>query len=124
MSFSKYPAYKDSGVEWLGEIPMHWKTRKIAWNIPYVVGWTPPSGNDGYYGGELPWVTIADITQDTVEDTASKITDKAVKQKNARVVPAGSLLFSFKLSVGKVAFLSVDSYTNGKRPPNTVWRSH
>src|SRR5690606_23034842 len=35
-----------------------------------------------------------------------------VRDKGARVVPAGSMLFSFKLSVGKIAFLTIDSYTN------------
>ena len=31
MSFSKYPKYKDSGVEWLGDVPEHWKVRKVRW---------------------------------------------------------------------------------------------
>lgn len=112
MSFPKYPAYKDSGVDWLGEVPAHWVDRKIARDIPFVVGWTPPSGKDEFYDGDLPWVTIADMTQSTVEDTQSKITPLAVREKGAKIVPAGSMLFSFKLSVGKVAFLKIDSYTN------------
>ena len=31
MSFPRYPAYKDSGVEWLGEVPGHWDVRKARW---------------------------------------------------------------------------------------------
>lgn len=30
MKYSAYPAYKDSGVEWLGEIPEHWAVKRIA----------------------------------------------------------------------------------------------
>ena len=39
--FKPYPAYKDSGVEWLGEVPEHWVDRKIVRDIPFVVSWTP-----------------------------------------------------------------------------------
>lgn len=112
MRYGPYPLYKDSGVEWLCEVPEHWLDRKIARDIPFVVGWTPPSGNDEYYDGELPWVTIADMTQQSVDDTSSKISLKAVQDKGAKIVPAGSMLFSFKLTVGRVAFLTAASYTN------------
>ncbi len=112
MTFLAYPEYKPSGFDWLPEVPAHWMDRKIARDIPFVVGWTPPSGKDEYYDGDLPWVTIADMTQVSVEDTKSKISHLAVQDKGATVVPAGSMLFSFKLSVGKVAFLTIDSYTN------------
>jgi type I restriction enzyme S subunit len=112
MSFSAYPEYKSSGFDWLPEVPAHWKDRKVARDIPFVVGWTPPSGKDEYYDGDLPWVTIADMTQLSVEDTKSKISHIAVRDKSAKAVPAGSMLFSFKLTVGKIAFLTVDSYTN------------
>lgn len=112
MTFPAYPEYKPSGFDWLPEVPAHWMDRKIARDIPFVVGWTPPSGKDEYYDGDLPWVTIADMTQMTVEDTKSKISHLAVRDKGAKVVPAGSMLFSFKLSVGKIAFLTIDSYTN------------
>lgn len=112
MSFPAYPEYKPSGFDWLPEVPAHWVDRKIARDIPFVVGWTPPSGKDEYYDGDLPWVTIADMTQMSVEDTKSKISHLAVQDKGAKVVPAGSMLFSFKLSVGKIAFLTIDSYTN------------
>lgn len=112
MTFPAYPEYKPSGFDWLPEVPAHWVDRKIARDIPFVVGWTPPSGKDEYYDGDLPWVTIADMTQISVEDTKSKISHLAVRDKGAKVFPAGSMLFSFKLSVGKIAFLTIDSYTN------------
>ena len=33
MSFPRYPAYKDSGVEWLGEVPEHWEVRRLKRNL-------------------------------------------------------------------------------------------
>ncbi len=112
MSFVEYPQYRESRLEWLPRIPTHWVDRKIARDMSFVVGWTPPSGKQEFYDGDLPWVTIADMTQMTVDDTKSKISHLAVQEKGAEVVPAGSMLFSFKLSVGKVSFLAIDSYTN------------
>lgn len=110
--FKPYPEYKDSGLEWFGAAPQHWNLKKIARDISYSVGWTPPSGNDEYYGGDLPWVTIGDMEGPSVVDTKSKITNAAVDHKNAALVPEGSLLFSFKLTVGKVAYLRIPAYVN------------
>ncbi|SDR87787.1 restriction endonuclease subunit S [Pseudomonas oryzae] len=36
MSFPKYPAYKDSGVEWLGEVPKHWDVRPLKWLVEQI----------------------------------------------------------------------------------------
>lgn len=112
MTFPAYPEYKDSGLEWLGTVPDHWVDRKIARDVPFSVGWTPPSGKDEYYDGGHCWVTIADFTGPVIYDTQSKITDLAVSARDALPVPQGSLLFSFKLSVGLVAFLGIPAYTN------------
>ena len=76
-----------------------------------MVGWTPPSGKDEYYDGDLPWVTIADMTQISVEDTKSKSATLRFEIK-ARKFFLLAACFSFKLSVGKIAFLTIDSYTN------------
>ncbi|KXS37730.1 MAG: Type I restriction-modification system, specificity subunit S [Halomonadaceae bacterium T82-2] len=112
MSFPQYPEYKDSGVEWLGEVPAHWQVQKIAWHVPFSVGWTPSSGKDEYYDGDNLWVTIADLNVSNVNDTKSKISNLAVKDRGGKLVPAGSMLFSFKLTVGSVAFLEKPAYTN------------
>ena len=66
MSFPKYPKYKDSGVEWLGEVPEHWDIKGMR-NIASIVrGASPrPAGDPRYFGGEsVPWVTVAEITKD------------------------------------------------------------
>jgi type I restriction enzyme S subunit len=45
MSFPRYPAYKDSGVEWLGEVPEHWDVHRFKWQI---------ERNDGGAWGDEP----------------------------------------------------------------------
>ena len=45
MSFPRYESYKDSGVEWLGEVPAHWTISKFKWEI---------DRNDGGVWGDDP----------------------------------------------------------------------
>ena len=43
MKYPKYPKYKDSGIEWIGEIPKHWKIEKIKFVADVIMGQSPPS---------------------------------------------------------------------------------
>ena len=52
-----YPAYKDSGVEWLGEIPAHWDVVRM-WRISRAMsGGTPAREDRAYWDGGIPWVS-------------------------------------------------------------------
>lgn len=108
----RYERYKPSKVEWIGEIPEHWEAKKLKYCFDFVTGFTPSSGVSQYYDGKYIWITIADMTNKYLNDSKQYITDEAIKDCNAIVVPKGSLLYSFKLSIGKVAFADVDLYTN------------
>ncbi len=109
--FEKYPAYKDSGVEWLGEIPESWEVKKLKYALKFTTGGTPSSGVESYYNGEEPWVTISDMTGRYIEKSHF-ISKKAIRECNMQIVPKNSLLYSFKLSVGQVAFTKEKIYTN------------
>lgn len=54
-----YPSYKDSGVEWLGEIPSHWKIERLKWSVDYCQNgiW----GNDPDGENDLPCIRVADF---------------------------------------------------------------
>src|SRR5437867_9155450 len=54
--FKPYPAYKDSGIEWLGEIPAHWEVRRLKFAAHIEAGQSPPSElvSDGTEG--LPFL--------------------------------------------------------------------
>ncbi len=107
----KYSSYKDSGIEWLGEIPYNWEIKELKYALKFTTGGTPSSGVQNYYNGEEPWVTIADMTGRYIEKSHF-ISKKAVRECNMQIVPKNSLLYSFKLSVGQVAFTKEEIYTN------------
>jgi type I restriction enzyme S subunit len=109
---SPYPEYKDSGVDWLGLVPSHWEVNKVGRVSKSTVGWTPPTGDAESFVGDNLWANISDLGPRVVTDTAKRISDKAVSTSRIKMSPAGSLLFSFKLSVGQVSFAGADLYTN------------
>lgn len=112
----RYKEYKDSGVEWIGEIPSHWKLNKLKREFEFSVGGTPASGNMEYYTSNeaegYRWVNISDLNNKVISDTKSYVTLEGIKNTSMNLVAEESLLFSFKLSVGQVAFIEKSMYTN------------
>ncbi len=110
--YKPYSEYKDSGVEWLGDVPLGWNCTKVKHCTRFQVGWTPPTKNSQNFIGSNVWVNISDMNVSVLTDSAKHISDTAVSEASMQVTPSGSLLFSFKLSVGNVAFAGRDLYTN------------
>lgn len=110
--YKAYPEYKDSGVEWLGDIPRGWTISRVKYLAPFQVGWTPSTKNDANFIGDNLWVNISDLKEKFISSTAKCISDKAAKEASMDITPRGSLLYSFKLSVGAVSFAGCDLYTN------------
>ena len=94
-----------------------WEYRSFKDVFPIKMGKTPPRGDSSSWDKTKVthnrWVSIADISLNegkTINDTKEYISDKAAEKIN--LVKAGSLLMSFKLSIGRMAFAGVDLYTN------------
>ena len=103
---------KDSGVEWLDVIPKSWTRNKLKRELKFSVGSTPSTSNRSFFEGENIWVTIGDLNGKYCSESKTKLTEEALRSANMKKVPKGSLLYSFKLSVGQVAFTEKDLYTN------------
>lgn len=110
--YKPHQVYKDSGIEWLGEVPVHWSQFKVGRNVPFSIGWTPPTGDATSYGDDCAWVCISDLGPETIAATAKGLSNKAMFAKGAKPLPIGTLLFSFKLTVGTVSFLGIPAVTN------------
>lgn len=103
---------KDSGIPWIGAIPQHWDIVRIKDIYRFQTGATPPSKTESYYDGSYLWANIGDLNGKTLFDTSKHLSDEGVSVCSMNISPKGSLLYSFKLSVGQVAFCGVDMYTN------------
>jgi type I restriction enzyme S subunit len=113
--YRAYPEYKDSGVEWLKEIPCDWHMWKIAHACQYVAsGTTPKSDSDTYYGGENLWVTTGELREGVIFDTLKKVTDKAlVDMPTLRLHPAGSVSIAmYGATIGRLGIFGKEAATN------------
>ena len=80
-----------------------------------TIGKTPARGEQTYWiNGKYNWVSISDMVDGgTIYTTKEKVSDLAVKEVfSATISKKGSLLMSFKLSIGKTSILDIDAYHN------------
>jgi type I restriction enzyme S subunit len=76
------------------------------------MGKTPARKEQKYWGKGHKWVSIRDLRQKIITETKEEITDLALKESGIKMVSKGTLLFSFKLTIGKMAFAGTNLYTN------------
>lgn len=78
------------------------------------MGKTPSRHNVAYWGGNNKWISIADIGNASkyIYKTKETISDLAVEESGIKIVPTGTVIMSFKLSIGKTCITSEDMYTN------------
>ena len=95
---------KDSGVEWLGEIPVHWEVKKIKRLCLVRRGASPRPIDDPVYfddGGNYAWVRIADVTASEryLETTTQNLS--VLGQSKSVPLEPGELFLSIAATVGK-----------------------
>lgn len=97
------------------DIPENWEWVRFKNLVSYNMGKTPPRKESEYWeNATYPWVSIADLVlDDTVCVTKERVNEHSAKIifKN-RISKAGTLLMSFKLTVGKVSILGMDAFHN------------
>ena len=77
-------------------------------------GGTPSKANADYYCGDIPWITTVALNGQTIGKTAAVdwITEKAIEESAAKIVPARSIMVGTRVGVGKVAINEVPMSTN------------
>ena len=76
------------------------------------IGKTPNRSQTLYWGGDYPWLSISDMKGKILCTTKEKITQEAVQKEKMQIVSKGTVVMSFKLSIGKVGILDENMYTN------------
>ena len=102
-------------LEKLYDLPAGWEWTTLPGAANYQIGKTPPTKEAKYWDDSgLPWVSISDMEHyGEITETSRRVSEIASKDIfKYKPVPAGTLLMSFKLTVGKVAVLGIDAYHN------------
>lgn len=111
----RFPGYEDCKI--VDGVPEGWKKDRADSFFEITIGKTPPraekqwfvSGNKG-----TKWISISDMGKSGpfIFNTNEGLTAEAVKKHNVQIVPKGTILVSFKLTVGRIAITTEDMCTN------------
>jgi type I restriction enzyme S subunit len=97
------------------KLPNGWKSTTLGSIADIQIGGTPARKEPSYWakdGNGHAWASIADLRAPVVINTSERITDAGVAHSNVKLAKKGTILMSFKLTIGRVAVAGRDLYTN------------
>ena len=107
---------KDSGVEWIGEIPEDWDVKRIKHAVVQMgSGTTPNSDNSNFYDGNIAWIQSGDLYNTPIITKTSKtVTEQAIQRCSALKIyhKPYIVIAMYGASVGNVSIASIDACTN------------
>ena len=115
MILTTYAHYKDSGTEWLGEVPEHWEVKSVRHCFAVVGGTTPKSDNEAFWDGDILWATPADLDNGRslfIDETKRTITQAGYSSCGLSLVPPGTIILSTRAPIGSLAISLVEMCTN------------
>lgn len=105
---------KDSGVEWIGEIPEDWEVLKLRRISKIFTGKTPSTSNPRYFHSEdIEWFTPGDFNGIELKSSKRKISNYAIKDNASILYPKHSIfIIGIGGTIGKVAFCDLEASCN------------
>jgi type I restriction enzyme, S subunit len=86
MSYPAYEEMKDSGIEWIGDVPQHWEPVRFKFVAAFYGGGTPSKDNASYWKGDIPWVSPKDMKSRVIYDSEDHISEEALKDSATRLI--------------------------------------
>jgi type I restriction enzyme S subunit len=84
---------KPSGIEWLGDVPKHWKIARLSYNASVENGTTPSKNTADYWlDGDIPWLSSGEVNQYRITEAAEFITKRALEECSLRLLPRGTIV--------------------------------
>lgn len=100
----------------MSDAMVSWQEAPLGELADIAIGGTPSRDVESYWASDrtdgFPWVAISDLHGRIIRETKEQITTAGVNNSNVKLVTAGTVLMSFKLSLGRVAFAGRDLFTN------------
>ena len=122
---------RDSGVEWLGEVPAHWDVSSLGYYSSISSGATPDRSKSQYWGGDVPWVKTGEVKYDEINETEEQITSDGVANSAVTLSPPGTLLMAMYgqgVTRGRVALLGISATYNQAcaaiTPNGKIWNKY
>lgn len=111
----RFPGHETTPI--VDGIPEGWSSGSADSYFDITIGKTPPRAESQWFtdmNKGIPWVSISDMGDSNTYlfEASEGLTEEAVKRHNVKIVPAGTVLLSFKLTVGRVSVASTDVCTN------------
>lgn len=105
---------KDSGVEWIGQVPEQWQMIETKYLFDVCSGATPMTSNSKNWDGDIIWVTPADYKTEDIYVSRGRrnLSQIGLSSCSASLIPAGNLIFSKRAPIGAIAINLVDLCTN------------
>ena len=106
---------KDSGIEWIGEIPEHWSIDKIIRSFGLIgSGTTPKSTDEDNFNGNIRWIQSGDINGGVMTECKNRISEKTLHTTSALNIynPPFILIAMYGASVGNTSISMIDGCVN------------
>lgn len=104
---------KDSGIDWIGQIPEHWEINRLKDVSTLKTGSTPKTQFTEYFNGDIPWFTPGDFSSNILNTAERTLTQKAKFDGAATIIPPNSiLLICIGGTVGKVGLSTIECSCN------------
>ena len=105
---------RDSGIEWIGQIPEQWEVKPLKWDFDIIAGATPKTDNANLWDGNIPWITPADYkTEDRyISQGRRNLSEEGMASCATTLLPKGSIIFSKRAPIGLVVINSQPLCTN------------
>lgn len=104
---------KDSGIAWIGEIPISWRISKNKYLLSSMYSGSTPTASDPTFYSDtdgIPFVAISDMsTTEYVTVTKKHLSNEGIANKNLQIVPSGTILYSIYATVGAVSELKISA---------------
>jgi restriction endonuclease, S subunit len=109
----KTVAYKDSGIEWIGEIPQGWGKSDVKYLFEIISGATPESNNSEYWDGPINWITPADMNPTgPIKNGEKTITMLGYQSCGTTMIPENSIIISNRAPIGKINYNETELCTS------------
>ena len=106
---------KESGIDWIGQIPEEWESGKVKYFSKISAGATPDRDNLLFWNGDINWMSSGEVNQEIVKYTAETITNLALKKSSTKLLPIGTVMLAMNgqgKTKGTVAILAIETASN------------